>query len=59
MIPVVGGKKRVLQGVREMYELEEVTDDETGGDEMEGKLVFIGRGLGEEVRESLERILKG
>ena len=59
LIPVIGGKKRVLQGVREMYELEEVADDEAGGDEMEGKLVFIGRGLGEDVRESSERILKG
>ncbi|KZV64365.1 cobW-domain-containing protein [Peniophora sp. CONT] len=58
LVPVVGGRRRVLQGVREMYELEEV-EDEDGQEVGEGKLVFIGRGLGGEVKESLERVLHG
>ncbi|VDB85559.1 unnamed protein product [Peniophora sp. CBMAI 1063] len=58
LIPVVGGSRRVLQGVREMYEIEEEEGTVEEG-QSEGKLVFIGRGLGEEIRESLERVLKG
>ena len=52
------GKTHVLQGVRDMYE---ITALEDGNEEMgvpdEGKLVFIGKGLDERVRESLVDLL--
>jgi len=54
------GRVRVLQGVREMYELEEIEvgrEDNGKGAQTEGKLVFIGKGLGVEVKESLEAVL--
>ena len=50
------GKQHLLQGVRELYE---VTDLSVGGEEVpsDGKLVFIGRGLTDRVRHSLLKVL--
>lgn len=49
------GEIYVLQGVREMYDLSpaESTGDSDGAGEI-GKLVFIGKGLDDRVRSSLE-----
>lgn len=51
----------VLQGVREMYDLAKLEgeDDRPEGVGDVGKLVFIGKGLDEEVRTSLESIVNG
>ena len=50
------GQTLVLQGVRNLYELEPLVGDDVGLPE-HGKLVFIGKGLGDVVRKSLEKIL--
>ncbi len=50
------GQTLVLQGVRNLYELEPLVGDNVGLPE-HGKLVFIGKGLDGAVRESLEMIL--
>jgi len=54
LIRLTDGRRLVLQGVKSMYELEETAP---GGMDEEGKLVFIGRGLGETVRRSLQSTL--
>lgn len=51
------GQTLVLQGVRNLYELEPLVGDDVGLPE-HGKLVFIGKGLGDAVRKSLENILR-
>jgi G3E family GTPase len=52
------GKTYVLQGVRDIYDIASL---DSGSDELgipdEGKLVFIGKGLGERVRRSLTNVL--
>ncbi|KAL1707570.1 CobW/HypB/UreG, nucleotide-binding domain-containing protein, partial [Schizophyllum commune] len=61
------GERYVLQGVRNMYDLfkaeeDAATKDDDGdlaGIPKEGKLVLIGKGLGEDVRRSLERLFWG
>jgi G3E family GTPase len=50
------GQTMVLQGVRNLYELEPLVGDDVGLPE-HGKLVFIGKGLDNAVRESLGKIL--
>lgn len=50
------GQTLVLQGVRNLYELEPLVGDDVGLPE-HGKLVFIGKGLSDAVRLSLENIL--
>ncbi len=50
------GQTLVLQGVRNLYELEPLVGDDVGLPE-HGKLVFIGKGLGDVVRKSLEKVL--
>jgi G3E family GTPase len=50
------GQTLVLQGVRNLYELEPLVGDDVGLPE-HGKLVFIGKGLDSTVRESLEKIV--
>ncbi|KAI9465467.1 CobW domain-containing protein [Lactarius psammicola] len=50
------GQTLVLQGVRNLYELEPLVGDDVGLPE-HGKLVFIGKGLDDAVRKSLEKIL--
>ncbi|KAI0317515.1 cobW-domain-containing protein [Amylostereum chailletii] len=56
LVKTTDGRMLVLQGVQTMYDLSEM-----GGEEMgvggEGKLVFIGKGLGEQVKRSLESVL--
>ena len=48
----------MLQGVRNMYEVSKVEGDEASvGLPEEGKLVFIGKGLDQVVRQSLENLL--
>ena len=51
------GQHYVLQGVRNMYELSELTTN--GGVDVpdKGKIILIGRGLDENVRHSLEAVL--
>lgn len=53
------GEVYVLQGVREMYDLSlaESTEDSDGAGEV-GKLVFIGKGLDDRVRASLEATVR-
>lgn len=53
------GEVYVLQGVREMYDLSlaESTEDSDGVGEI-GKLVFIGKGLDDRVRASLEATVR-
>ena len=53
------GEIYVLQGVREMYDLSpaESTGDSDGAGEI-GKLVFIGKGLDDRVRSSLEATVR-
>lgn len=53
------GEVYVLQGVREMYDLSPVesTEDSNGAGEI-GKLVFIGKGLDDRVRSSLEATVR-
>lgn len=55
MFRTVAGEVYVLQGVREMYDLSlvESTEESDGAGEI-GKLVFIGKGLDDRVRNSLE-----
>ncbi|KAL1665803.1 CobW/HypB/UreG, nucleotide-binding domain-containing protein [Schizophyllum commune] len=65
------GERYVLQGVRNMYDLFKAEEDAAGKDNAskkdddlagvpkEGKLVLIGKGLGEDVRRSLERLFWG
>ena len=50
------GQTLVLQGVRNLYELEPLVGDDVGLPD-HGKLVFIGKGLSDAVRQSLENIL--
>ncbi|KAI0754905.1 cobW-domain-containing protein [Daedaleopsis nitida] len=47
------GELHVLQGVRNLYEISQVDDEEALGLPDTGKLVFIGKGLDEDVRHSL------
>lgn len=54
------GERYVLQGVRNMYEVVKVAEDAERAEDMgisTGKLVFIGKGLTEDVRNSLSRVL--
>lgn len=51
------GQTFVLQGVRNLYELEPFVGDNVGLPE-HGKLVFIGKGLDDTVRKSLEKIVQ-
>ncbi|KAH9933141.1 cobW-domain-containing protein [Epithele typhae] len=52
-----GGELHVLQGVRNMYDIAQVEEDAELGLPDTGKLVFIGKGLGEDVRRSLQQHL--
>ena len=51
------GELHVLQGVRNLYEISKVEDQELGLPDA-GKLVFIGKGLHEHVRTSLQKQMK-
>lgn len=52
------GEQYVLQGVREMYDLSLVEGEHAPLAAAEGKLVFIGKGLGEATRASLQTVLQ-
>lgn len=56
LIVLASGEQHVLQGVRNMYEIIPIEDDD-GATTVEfpaaGKVVLIGKGLGEDVRRSL------
>jgi G3E family GTPase len=56
MFGTQSGQTYVLQGVRNLYELEPLVGDDVGLPE-HGKLVFIGKGLDDSVRKSLESII--
>ncbi|KAL6302812.1 cobW-domain-containing protein, partial [Sparassis latifolia] len=61
MVFLDSGKMSVLQGVRNLYEFAEVDTEEeadASGIPDAGKLVFIGRGLDDRVRQNLEDILQ-
>ena len=49
------GREYVVQGVTDIFEMKQVSDRKSGegGGEMDGKLVFIGRGLGPEIKDVL------
>lgn len=49
----ISGEQFVLQGVRNMYEITKVEGQETMGIPESGKMVLIGKGLDEVVRQSL------
>lgn len=52
------GTEYVIQGVTDIFEIKEVKDQSGGKkEEVQGKLVFIGRGVGEHLRTSFERYL--
>ena len=57
MFGTQSGQTFVLQGVRNLYELEPLVGDNVGLPE-HGKLVFIGKGLDDTVRKSLENIVQ-
>ena len=57
MFGTQSGQTFVLQGVRNLYELEPLVGDNVGLPE-HGKLVFIGKGLNDTVRKSLENIVQ-
>jgi G3E family GTPase len=57
MFGTQSGQTFVLQGVRNLYELEPLVGDNVGLPE-HGKLVFIGMGLDDTVRKSLEKIVQ-
>ncbi|KAF2125138.1 cobW-domain-containing protein [Dothidotthia symphoricarpi CBS 119687] len=58
-VPVQGGKVLLLQGVRNVYDVNEVEVEGSGGAQ-EAKLVLIGRGVGQEgFRGSLVACLEG
>jgi G3E family GTPase len=57
MFGTQSGQTFVLQGVRNLYELEPLMGDDVGLPE-HGKLVFIGKGLDDTVRKSLEKIVQ-
>jgi G3E family GTPase len=46
---VEGGGEYVIQGVTDIFEIKEV-GAKAGGEEVQGKLVFIGRGVGQGLR---------
>lgn len=57
MFGTESGQTFVLQGVRNLYELEPLVGNDVGLPE-HGKLVFIGKGLDDTVRKSLEKIVQ-
>jgi G3E family GTPase len=56
MFGTQSGQTYVLQGVRNLYELEPLVGDDVGLPE-HGKLVLIGKGLDDTVRKSLESVI--
>jgi G3E family GTPase len=50
---VEGGAEFVIQGVTDIFEIKEVAV-KAGGEEVQGKLVFIGRGVGQELRTAFD-----
>ncbi|WVQ73137.1 hypothetical protein IAR50_002701 [Cryptococcus sp. DSM 104548] len=53
-IALQDGKAYVLQGVVDLFEMKEVKEGGEGeGEKVEGKVVFIGRGVGDEVKRAL------
>ncbi|KZT28883.1 cobW-domain-containing protein [Neolentinus lepideus HHB14362 ss-1] len=62
MFASITGRTYVLQGVRNIYDISELevgSGEEDMGVPGMGKLVFIGKGLGEEVRRSLVGVVGG
>ncbi|TDL17718.1 CobW domain-containing protein [Rickenella mellea] len=54
----ISGEQYVLQGVRSLYEINQVEGEIDIGATEVGKLIFIGKGLGEEARSSLTSCLQ-
>jgi len=58
LLSLTTGKQYILQGVRNLYEMDEVeTMEDNLGIPDEGKIVLIGKGLDGVVRRSLENVL--
>lgn len=55
-LKVEGAKEYVVQGVTDIFEMKQVSETKTGG-EMEGKVVFIGRGVGPELVEAFNNFV--
>lgn len=51
-ITLQDGRAFVLQGVADLFELKEI--DRAADHEMEGKIVFIGKGVGEDLNRELQ-----
>ena len=58
LLTMESGERYVLQGVRSMYEIEKLEEEGEIGVSEEGKLVLIGKGLDDSVRQSLENALR-
>lgn len=56
MFTLDSGEEYVLQGVRNLYEIDSVGQERSLGVPEEGKVVLIGKGLDEDVRRSLLEI---
>jgi len=54
----VSGATFVLQGVQRMYEITQIEGGEVMGIPESGKIVLIGKGLNNDVRQSLESIFQ-
>jgi G3E family GTPase len=53
----VGDEEYVVQGVTDIFEIKKVVA-KTEGEEVSGKLVFIGRGVGEELRTAFDSFME-
>lgn len=51
---VEGGGEYVVQGVTDIFEIKEVAANASAETQIAGKLVFIGRGVGQELRTAFE-----
>ena len=58
LLTMESGERYVLQGVRSIYEIEKLEEQGEIGVSEEGKLVLIGKGLDDGVRQSLENVLR-
>ena len=58
LLTMESGERFVLQGVRSLYEIEKLEEEGDIGVSEEGKLVLIGKGLDDSVRQSLENTLR-
>jgi len=58
LLTMESGERYVLQGVRSIYEIEKLDEEGDIGVSEEGKLVLIGKGLDDNVRQSFENAMR-